>query len=336
MLAAELALAGVDVVIVERRAEPGARRLARRGPARAHHRGARSAGRRRAVPRRRARRTRSSATPGSAWTSATSRPATTTCSRSGRATSSASWPAGSTSSGSRSSVAREVVGFAQDDAGVDVELSDGTIAPGRVPRRLRRRAQRGPQGRRHRLPRVGPDDELDDRRGRDGRGAGDRHAPRGWRHRSRRPGGGRRAVRGRAARSSRSSTTGEPTLQDLRDALVAAYGTDFGVHSPTWISRFTDMSRQAAVLPRRPGAARRRRRPRPSAAGRPGPQRRRAGRREPRVEAGPGGRRDLAREPPRHVPRRTASGRCPGAAQHHGAGRAQPARRAAARPSATP
>jgi 2-polyprenyl-6-methoxyphenol hydroxylase-like FAD-dependent oxidoreductase len=40
--------------------------------------------------------------------------------------------------------------------------------------------------------------------------------------------------------------TGEPTLQDLRDALVAAYGTDFAVHSPTRISRFTDMTRQAA------------------------------------------------------------------------------------------
>jgi hypothetical protein len=38
----------------------------------------------------------------------------------------------------------------------------------------------------------------------------------------------------------------EPSLQDLSEALVAAYGTDFGVHSPTWISRFTDMSRQAA------------------------------------------------------------------------------------------
>jgi len=38
---------------------------------------------------------------------------------------------------------------------------------------------------------------------------------------------------------------GEPTLPDLREALEAAYGTDFGVHSPTWISRFTDMSRQA-------------------------------------------------------------------------------------------
>ena len=37
----------------------------------------------------------------------------------------------------------------------------------------------------------------------------------------------------------------EPTLDDLRKALVALDGTDYGVHSPTWISRFTDMSRQA-------------------------------------------------------------------------------------------
>jgi 3-(3-hydroxy-phenyl)propionate hydroxylase len=40
--------------------------------------------------------------------------------------------------------------------------------------------------------------------------------------------------------------TGEPTLSDLSRALVAVWGTDFGVHSPTWISRFTDMTRQAA------------------------------------------------------------------------------------------
>ena len=31
------------------------------------------------------------------------------------------------------------------------------------------------------------------------------------------------------------------------EALVAACGTDYGIHSPTWISRFTDMSRQAAA-----------------------------------------------------------------------------------------
>ena len=39
--------------------------------------------------------------------------------------------------------------------------------------------------------------------------------------------------------------TGTPTLDDLREALVAVYGTDFGVHSPTWLSRFTDAARQA-------------------------------------------------------------------------------------------
>jgi 3-(3-hydroxy-phenyl)propionate hydroxylase len=37
----------------------------------------------------------------------------------------------------------------------------------------------------------------------------------------------------------------EPTLEDLREALTGAYGTDYGVHSPTWISRFTDATRQA-------------------------------------------------------------------------------------------
>jgi 2-polyprenyl-6-methoxyphenol hydroxylase-like FAD-dependent oxidoreductase len=41
--------------------------------------------------------------------------------------------------------------------------------------------------------------------------------------------------------------TSEPTLPDLREALVAYYGTDFGIHSPAWISRFSDMARQAAT-----------------------------------------------------------------------------------------
>jgi 2-polyprenyl-6-methoxyphenol hydroxylase-like FAD-dependent oxidoreductase len=40
--------------------------------------------------------------------------------------------------------------------------------------------------------------------------------------------------------------SGEPTLRDLSEALVAVWGTDYGVHSPTSISRFTDMTRQAA------------------------------------------------------------------------------------------
>jgi 3-(3-hydroxy-phenyl)propionate hydroxylase len=44
----------------------------------------------------------------------------------------------------------------------------------------------------------------------------------------------------------RLGRTGEPSLRDLSEALIAVYGTDYGVHSPTWISRFTDMARQAA------------------------------------------------------------------------------------------
>ncbi len=39
----------------------------------------------------------------------------------------------------------------------------------------------------------------------------------------------------------------EPTLHELREALISVYGTDFGIHNPTWISRFTDMTRQAAA-----------------------------------------------------------------------------------------
>jgi 2-polyprenyl-6-methoxyphenol hydroxylase-like FAD-dependent oxidoreductase len=40
---------------------------------------------------------------------------------------------------------------------------------------------------------------------------------------------------------------GEPTLRDLSEAMITVYGTDFGIHDPTWISRFTDMTRQAAA-----------------------------------------------------------------------------------------
>jgi 3-(3-hydroxy-phenyl)propionate hydroxylase len=41
--------------------------------------------------------------------------------------------------------------------------------------------------------------------------------------------------------------TRAPTLEDLRNGLVAVYGTDFGIHDPTWITRFTDTTRQAAA-----------------------------------------------------------------------------------------
>jgi 2-polyprenyl-6-methoxyphenol hydroxylase-like FAD-dependent oxidoreductase len=47
--------------------------------------------------------------------------------------------------------------------------------------------------------------------------------------------------------TERTIEEGEPSLDDLRGALVAVYGTDFGIHSPTSLSRFTDVTRQAAT-----------------------------------------------------------------------------------------
>jgi FAD binding domain len=40
--------------------------------------------------------------------------------------------------------------------------------------------------------------------------------------------------------------TGEPTLRDLSQAIIAVWGTDYGLRHATWTSRFTDMTRQAA------------------------------------------------------------------------------------------
>lgn len=54
--------------------------------------------------------------------------------------------------------------------------------------------------------------------------------------------GGRYGV---VVREQHTDHSAEPTMDDLRDALVAAYGSDFGAHSPNWISRFTDVTRQA-------------------------------------------------------------------------------------------
>jgi 2-polyprenyl-6-methoxyphenol hydroxylase-like FAD-dependent oxidoreductase len=77
----------------------------------------------------------------------------------------------------------------------------------------------------------------------------------------------------------------EPSLGDLSEALITVYGTDFGIHNPTWISRFTDMTRQAAAYRALPG-------------GRTGPQPGRGGCGESGLEAGPGDRRDLPGGPP--------------------------------------
>jgi 3-(3-hydroxy-phenyl)propionate hydroxylase len=135
---------------------------------------------------------------------------------------------------------REVTGFAQDDTGVDVELSDG--------RPLRADYLVGCDGGRSvirktagiEFPGWDPStswliaevemDEEPELGLREGGGIG------------RADGGSVRVV----LTEQHLEHTGEPTLQDLSKALIVVDGTDYGVHSPTWISRFTDMTRQAA------------------------------------------------------------------------------------------
>lgn len=139
---------------------------------------------------------------------------------------------------------REVTGVAQDDAGVDVELSDG--------RSLRAEYLVGCDGGRslvrkatgielagwdptisHLIAEVEVAEEPE---------WGLRRDALGICSLSRMDDG----VRVRVLVTERQlGRTDEPTLRDLSEALVAAYGTDFGVHSPASISRFTDMARQA-------------------------------------------------------------------------------------------
>jgi 2-polyprenyl-6-methoxyphenol hydroxylase-like FAD-dependent oxidoreductase len=141
---------------------------------------------------------------------------------------------------------REVTGFAQDDAGVDVELLNGENLraeflvgcdgghsvirkaanidfPGSDPTTSNliaqaELAQEPPWGIRRDALGIHALSKLDDR-GHVGVLVTERHV-------------------GHAS---------EPTLRDLSEALIAAYGTDFGIHSPASISRFTDMTRQAAA-----------------------------------------------------------------------------------------
>jgi 3-(3-hydroxy-phenyl)propionate hydroxylase len=135
---------------------------------------------------------------------------------------------------------REVTGFAQDGTGVDVELSDGQS--------LRADYLVGCDGGRSVIRKAAgiefpgwdptrswliAEVEMDEEPEfglREGGGIG-------------------RSERGSvrvALPEQHPEHTSEPTLQDLSEALILVDGTDYGVHSPTWISRFTDMTRQAA------------------------------------------------------------------------------------------
>jgi 3-(3-hydroxy-phenyl)propionate hydroxylase len=140
---------------------------------------------------------------------------------------------------------REVVGFAQDDSGVDVELSDDTT--------LRAQYLVGCDGGRsvirkaagidfpgwdpttsYLIAQVEMDEEPEIGMRPEGGGIGPVN---------REEGGNPYGV---VLLEKEIEHSSEPTLEDLRALLVAAYGTDYGVHSPIWISRFTDMCRQAA------------------------------------------------------------------------------------------
>ncbi len=140
---------------------------------------------------------------------------------------------------------REVVGFAQDDTGVDVELSGDTS--------LRAEYLVGCDGGRSVVrkaagidfPGVDPSTswmiaevEMDEEPQVGMRPEGGGIGPV-----NREEGGGPYRV---VLLEKDVEHTSEPTMADLSEALIAAYGTDYGVHSPTWISRFTDMTRQAA------------------------------------------------------------------------------------------
>ena len=141
---------------------------------------------------------------------------------------------------------REVTGFAQDNTGVDVELSDG--------KSLRAEYLVGCDGGRSvirkaagiEFPGWDPTTSwlIAEAETSEEPAWGFRHDALGT-HAFRKLEDGRRV--GVVLTEQRVGPRSEPTLRDVSEALMAVYGTDYGIHSPTWISRFTDMTRQAAA-----------------------------------------------------------------------------------------
>lgn len=141
--------------------------------------------------------------------------------------------------------AREVAGFGQDDTAVDVELSDGQS--------LRARYLVGCDGGRS-LIRKAAGIEFP---GWDATRSNliaeveiTEEPPRGIHYDAVGVHGLNTMEDGKTVRvvstEQQIGPASEPTLRDLSEALIAVFGTDFGVHNPTWISRFTDMTRQAS------------------------------------------------------------------------------------------
>ena len=141
---------------------------------------------------------------------------------------------------------REVTGFAQDGTGVNVELSDGQS--------LRADYLVGCDGGRSVIRHTaGIEFEGWDatRSNLIAEAELTEEPPRGIRRDARGVHGLHRLEDGKTVRvvvtEQQLGPSSEPTLRDLSVALITVYGTDFGIHSPTWISRFTDMTRQAVA-----------------------------------------------------------------------------------------
>lgn len=142
---------------------------------------------------------------------------------------------------------REVIGFTQDESGVDVELSDGeslraTYLVGCDGGRslVRKRAGIDFPGWDPSVSFMIAEVEMTEeppfgmRRDAKGTYALGRHED------------GKRVGVVLREEEVRQGDAPTPTLDELRAALVALYGKDFGLRSATWISRFTDTTRQAA------------------------------------------------------------------------------------------
>jgi 3-(3-hydroxy-phenyl)propionate hydroxylase len=145
---------------------------------------------------------------------------------------------------------REVTGFVQNDSGVDVELSDGQSLRAELlvgcdggRSLVRKRAGIEFPGWDPSVSSLIAEVEM-----REDPELGLRYDDRGTHALARLEDGKRVGV---VVSERYTGQTGEPTLQDLRRALVGVWGTDYGVHSPTWISMFTDMTRQAASYRKR-------------------------------------------------------------------------------------
>ena len=139
---------------------------------------------------------------------------------------------------------RDVTGFAQDDTGVDVQLADGAMRTtylvgcdgGRSA--IRKAAGIEFAGWDPTISCLLAEVELTE----EPPFLGIRNDPSGIYSFGKLPDGPVRLL----VTERQVGATGEPSLRDLSEALIAVYGTDYGVHSPRSIGRFTDMARQAA------------------------------------------------------------------------------------------